>query len=230
MIDKKINIAVDGFSSCGKSTLAKQLAKHLKYKYIDTGAMYRAVTLYAINNKLISANNINKNEIINKLNNINIDFKYNNESKNSDTYLNGKNVEKIIRSIEVSDLVSEISQIAEVRHKMVGLQQEISKTKGVVMDGRDIGTVVMPDAEIKLFMTASVEIRAKRRYDELIEKNEDISYKEIFDNISKRDYLDQNRTESPLVKANDAIILDNSKYTIEEQFNFVLKLINKKLS
>ena len=229
-MNNKINIAVDGFSSCGKSTLAKQLAQHLQYIYLDTGAMYRTVTLYAMNNNIISISHFNKNEIIKKLDEINISFKYNEQTKSSDAYLNNINVENTIRSIEVSNLVSEISQIAEVRQKMVKLQQEISKNKGVVMDGRDIGTVVIPDAEIKLFMTASAEIRAKRRFEELTTKGEKVSYKEIYDNITKRDYLDQNRKESPLIQADDAIVLDNSKYTIQEQFDYVLKLVNEKLS
>ena len=229
-MNNKINIAVDGFSSCGKSTLAKQLAQHLQYIYLDTGAMYRTVTLYAMNNNIISTSHFNKVELIEKLNEINISFKYNEQSKASDAYLNNENVENTIRSIDVSNLVSEISQIAEVRQKMVALQQEISKNKGVVMDGRDIGTVVIPDAEIKLFMTASAEIRAQRRFDELTAKGEEVSFQEIYDNITKRDYLDQNRKESPLVQADDAIVLDNSKYTIQEQFDFVLKLVDEKLS
>ena len=228
-MNKKINIAVDGFSSCGKSTLAKQLAQHLQYIYLDTGAMYRTVTLYAMNNNIISTSHFNKKELIEKLDEINISFKYNEQTKASDAYLNGENVENKIRSIEVSNLVSEISQIKEVRQKMVALQQEIAKNKGVVMDGRDIGTVVIPDAEIKLFMTASAEIRAQRRYDELKAKGEDVSYQEIYENITKRDYLDQNREESPLMQADDAIVLDNSKYTIQEQFDFVLKLVDEKL-
>ncbi len=228
-MNNKINIAVDGFSSCGKSTLAKQLAQHLQYIYLDTGAMYRTVTLYAMNNNIISTTHFNKAELIEKLNDVNISFKYNQQTKASDAYLNNENVENIIRSIDVSNLVSEISQIKEVRQKMVALQQEIAKNKAVVMDGRDIGTVVIPDAEIKLFMTASVEIRAQRRFDELTDKGEEVSYQEIYDNITKRDYLDQNRKESPLVQADDAIVLDNSKYTIKEQFDFVLKLVDEKL-
>ena len=228
-MNNKINIAVDGFSSCGKSTLAKQLAKHLKYIYLDTGAMYRVVTLYAMRNGIISISEFNKQRLVNELNNINISFKYNTETESSDTYLNDENVENKIRLIDVSNLVSEISQVLEVRQEMVRLQQQISKNKGVVMDGRDIGTVVIPDAEIKLFMTASADIRAQRRFDELTAKGETVSYKEIFDNITKRDYLDQNRKESPLVQADDAIVLDNSKYTIKEQFDFVLKLVGEKL-
>lgn len=229
-MNNKINIAVDGFSSCGKSTLAKQLAQHLHFIYLDTGAMYRAVTLYAMNNEIISTSHFNKKELVDSLNNIKISFKYNTKTEASDTYLNNENIEKEIRSIQVSNLVSEISQIAEVRQEMVRIQQQISENKGVVMDGRDIGTVVIPDAEIKLFMTASADIRAQRRFDELTAKGEKVSYKEIYDNITKRDYLDQNRKESPLVQANDAIVLDNTKYTIEEQFNFVLKLIDEKIA
>jgi cytidylate kinase len=224
----KINIAIDGFSSCGKSTLAKQLANYLKYIYIDTGAMYRAVTLYAMNNSLINQTQLNKEKIINSLQKIEIDFKYNPQTKTSDTYLNGQNVENKIRSIEVSNLVSEISQIAEVRKMMVNIQQEISKNKGVVMDGRDIGTVVMPNAEIKLFMTASSEIRATRRFEEIKAKGENTSYQEILENVNKRDYLDQNRKESPLIQAPDAIVLDNSILTINDQFNIVIDIVKNK--
>ncbi len=224
----KINIAIDGFSSCGKSTLAKQLANYLQYIYIDTGAMYRAVTLYAMNNSLINQTQLNKEKIINSLQKIEIDFKYNPQTKTSDTYLNGQNVENKIRSIEVSNLVSEISQIAEVRKMMVNIQQEISKNKGVVMDGRDIGTVVMPNAEIKLFMTASSEIRATRRFEEIKAKGENTSYQEILENVNKRDYLDQNRKESPLIQAPDAIVLDNSILTINDQFNIVIDIVKNK--
>jgi cytidylate kinase len=227
MNNKKINIAIDGFSSCGKSTLAKKLAEHLNYIYLDTGAMYRCVTLYAVNNGIISNNHFDKEKLKNELNNIKIDFKLNPKTKKAEAHLNGKNVEQKIRSIEISNLVSEISQLPEVRKKMVALQQKIAENKGVVMDGRDIGTVVLPNAELKLFMTASPKIRAERRYKEMLEKGENVNFNEILENINKRDYLDQNRSESPLKKAKDAIELDNSKYTIKQEFDIVLNLINK---
>ena len=226
-MQKKINIAIDGFSSCGKSTLAKQLAKELKYIYVDTGAMYRSITLYAIENSIISEHNFDKNALIEKLPEIKLNFKYNNKDLKSDIILNGTNVENKIRSLEVSNLVSEISQLPEVRKKMVKQQIEIAKNKGVVMDGRDIGSVVLPNAELKLFMTASAEVRAQRRYKELIEKGDKVSLQEIIDNINKRDYLDQNRKESPLIQADDAIVLDNTHVNQEEQFKVALNLANK---
>lgn len=226
-MQKKINIAIDGFSSCGKSTMAKDIAKELKYLYLDTGAMYRTVTLYAIRNKIISKTHFDKKTLINELNNIEISFKYNTKDLKSDIFLNGENVENQIRSLEVSNLVSEISQLPEVRKKMVKQQQQIAKNKGVVMDGRDIGTVVLTDAELKIFMIADAKVRAERRYKELVEKGDNVSLEDIIENINKRDYLDQNRKESPLKQAEDAVVLDNTHVTQEEQFQVVLGLVNK---
>jgi len=226
-MQKKINIAIDGFSSCGKSTMAKDIAKELKYLYLDTGAMYRTVTLYAIRNKIISKTHFDKKTLINELNNIEISFKYNSKDLKSDIFLNGENVENQIRSLEVSNLVSEISQLPEVRKKMVKQQQQIAKNKGVVMDGRDIGTVVLTDAELKIFMIADAKVRAERRYKELVEKGDNVSLEDIIENINKRDYLDQNRKESPLKQAEDAVVLDNTHVTQEEQFQVVLGLVNK---
>jgi cytidylate kinase len=226
-MQKKINIAIDGFSSCGKSTMAKDIAKELKYLYLDTGAMYRTVTLYAIRNKIISKTHFDKKTLINELNNIEISFKYNSKDLKSDIFLNGENVENKIRSLEVSNLVSEISQLPEVRKKMVKQQQQIAKNKGVVMDGRDIGTVVLTDAELKIFMIADAKVRAERRYKELAEKGDNVSLEDIIENINKRDYLDQNRKESPLKQAEDAVVLDNTYVTQEEQFQVVLGLVNK---
>jgi len=224
---KKINIAIDGFSSCGKSTMAKDIAKELKYLYLDTGAMYRAVTLYAIKNNIISTKHFDEKKIIEELNNINISFEYNNNELKSNVYLNGTNIENEIRSLEVSNLVSEISQLPKVRQKMVKQQQQIAKNKGVVMDGRDIGTVVLPYAELKIFMIADAKIRAERRYKELTAKGDNVSLNEIIENINKRDYLDQNRKESPLKQAEDAVVLDNTYVTQHEQFQVVLDLANK---
>ena len=226
-MQKKINIAIDGFSSCGKSTMAKDIAKELKYLYLDTGAMYRTVTFYAINNNIISTNHFDKEALINELNNIDISFEYNAKDLKSDVFLNGKNVESEIRSLEVSNLVSEISQLPEVRKKMVKQQKQIAQNKGVVMDGRDIGTVVLKDAELKIFMIADAKVRAERRYKELVEKGDEVSLEEIIENINKRDYLDQNRKESPLKQAEDAVVLDNTYVTQEEQFQVVLGLVNK---
>lgn len=226
-MQKKINIAIDGFSSCGKSTMAKDIAKKLEYVYLDTGAMYRTVTLYAIRNKIISTNNFDKKTLINELPNIEISFKYNNKDLKSDVFLNGENIENEIRNIEVSNFVSEISQLPELRQKMVKQQQQISKNKAVVMDGRDIGTVVLPNAELKIFMIADAKVRAERRYKELKEKGEEISLNDIIENINKRDYLDQNRKESPLKQAEDAVVLDNTYVTQEEQFQVVLDLVYK---
>ena len=226
-MQKKINIAIDGFSSCGKSTMAKDIAKKLEYLYLDTGAMYRTVTLYAIRENIITTNSFDKQRLIKELGDIEISFKYNNKDLKSDVFLNGENVENEIRNLEVSNLVSEISQLPEVRQKMVKQQKQIAKNKGVVMDGRDIGTVVLPDAELKIFMIADAKVRAERRYKELVEKGEEVSLDAIIENINKRDYLDQNRKESPLKQAEDAVVLDNTHVTQEEQFNVVLNLVNK---
>lgn len=223
--DKKLTIAIDGFSSCGKSTMAKALAKKLDYTYVDSGAMYRAVTLYCIDNNLISEGNINEELLGQRLVEIQIEFLPNSETGQADTYLNGKNIEDKIRQIEVSNLVSPVSKLAFVRKTLVELQRKISEGKGVVMDGRDIGTVVFPDADLKIFMTADVDIRAQRRYDELINKNQKVNFQEIRDNINQRDYIDSTRKESPLRQAEDAVVLDNSKMNRKEQLNWILDLI-----
>lgn len=224
---KGIIIAIDGHSSCGKSTFAKLIASKLGYKYIDTGAMYRTVSLFAIQNNFFELGNLNAGSLINALNKINIDFQQNTETKANDIYLNGKNVEKQIRSLEVSNYVSEVSAIKEVRDKMVALQQEMGRKKGIVMDGRDIGTVVFPDAELKIFLTASPEIRAERRYKELLEKGEHVLYEDVLHNVIKRDKIDSTRKESPLIQADDALLLDNSKLTMEEEWIWVEKELQK---
>jgi CMP/dCMP kinase len=225
MILKKIVIAIDGFSSCGKSTFAKAIAEKLDYIYIDSGAMYRAITLFCLRNGLIRNQETDKEKLLLLLSQINIRFILNPHTHKYETWLNGENVEEEIRGFEVSENVSGISQIKEVRHKLVTLQQEIGKSGGIVMDGRDIGTVVFPKAEIKLFMTASVEVRAERRYKELTDKQMSISLEDIKSNIEKRDYLDQNREESPLRKASDAILLDNSFMTPAQQMDWFMDLI-----
>lgn len=227
MQTNKIIIAIDGHSSCGKSTLSKQLAKKLKYNYIDTGAMYRTVTLYALRNKLISNKIVDENALINALSNINISFVYNEKDEKSDTLLNGENVENEIRDLAVSENVSPVATIKEVRQTMVSLQQKMGTQKGIVMDGRDIGTVVFPNAELKIFMTASDKVRAQRRYDELVAKGIDVSFNDVLQNIKERDQIDSNREESPLQKAADALILDNSNLTREEQLNWVLEKVKE---
>jgi len=227
MQTNKIIIAIDGHSSCGKSTLSKQLAKKLKYNYIDTGAMYRTVTLYALRNKLINNKIVDENALINALSNINISFVYNEKDEKSDTLLNGENVENEIRDLAVSENVSPVATIKEVRQTMVSLQQKMGTQKGIVMDGRDIGTVVFPNAELKIFMTASDKVRAQRRYDELVAKGIDVSFNDVLQNIKERDQIDSNREESPLQKAADALILDNSNLTREEQLNWVLEKVKE---
>lgn len=219
---KKIVIAIDGFSSCGKSTMAKDLAKEIGYIYIDSGAMYRAVTLYCIQNGLFSGEVIDENALRQAMNSIQITFRHNPLTGRPDTYLNGKNVEKEIRSMQVADKVSTISTLDFIRKAMVAQQQEMSKGKGIVMDGRDIGTVVFPDAELKIFVTASPEIRAERRIKELEAKGEIVSFEEVLENVKKRDYIDTTRKESPLKKADDALILDNSDLSIAEQKAWLL--------
>lgn len=221
----KINIAIDGYSSCGKSTIAKALAAELGYTYIDTGAMYRSVALFALRKGLIKNGKINIEAIIMALPDIKVTFQYNNETKVSETYLNGENVEKAIRQMEVSEIVSKVSAIKEVREKMVALQKEMGKSKGVVMDGRDIGTNVFPDAELKIFMTADMDVRVARRYYELTSKGEHVTEEEVKDNLTKRDYDDINRKENPLRKADDAIVLDNSELNKQQQLDFVTRLI-----
>lgn len=228
---KKITIAIDGFSSTGKSTLAKQLAKALGYVYVDTGAMYRAVTLFAMHNGFIGGTNENINALIKLLPKIRLKFQYNEELGFSEMFLNGDNVEKEIRTLDVSKYVSRIAEIEQVRYKLVDLQKRMGKEKGIVMDGRDIGTVVFPDAELKIFMTASPEKRAYRRYKELLDRGEKVKYEEVLENVEKRDYIDSNREFSPLSKANDAIVFDNSDMGLKEQFerihNYALRVIEK---
>ncbi len=215
---KKIIIAIDGFSSCGKSTMAKDLAREIGYVYVDTGAMYRAVTLYALRNQLFNNDNTVKiDELEKQMKNITITFKFNAETGRPDTYLNGELVEKEIRSLEVSSHVSPIAAVPFVRTAMVAQQQRMGESKGIVMDGRDIGTTVFPQAELKIFVTASAEVRAQRRYDELQAKGMPADYADILKNVEERDYIDSHREVSPLRKADDAIELDNSHMTIPEQ-------------
>lgn len=227
---EKLIIAIDGYSSCGKSTFAKLIAKELGYLYIDSGAMYRTITLYCIRRKLVNKGYINKQAIIRELPEINILFKYNQDKLEYETFLNSENVEQEIRSMEVSEFVSAVSQIGEVRERLVQLQREIGKEKGIVMDGRDIGTVVFPDADIKLFMTATIEIRARRRYKELLDKGIEADFEEIKNNLNARDIADENRDISPLKRADDAIIVDNSRMTVDEQMDWVKEIIRKKIN
>ncbi|MFZ4456416.1 MAG: (d)CMP kinase [Bacteroidales bacterium] len=219
---RKIVIAVDGFSSCGKSTMAKDLAREIGYIYIDSGAMYRAITLFCLQNELIENGIVNETELISKLNHIKLSFVLSPETGKPETMLNGVNVEKEIRTLEVSNHVSLVSAIAPVRRAMVAQQQQMGLEKGIVMDGRDIGTTVFPDAELKIFVTASAEIRAQRRLDEMTAKGEFATFDSILENVKTRDYLDQNREESPLRKADDALLLDNSNLTIPEQKQWLI--------
>lgn len=227
---KKITIAIDGFSSTGKSTLAKQLANHLGYVFVDTGAMYRAITFFAINNGYISKDYFDKQSLINSLSAIKIKFIFNVDLGFAETYLDGENVEKQIRTLEVSEFVSQVAEISEVRAKLVEQQQEMGKNKAIVMDGRDIGTVVFTNAELKIFMTASAETRAERRFDELIAKGENVTLEEVLNNVQKRDYIDTHREDSPLVMAEDAIEIDNSYLNKQQQFDVVLELVNDVLA
>ncbi|MGG5576795.1 (d)CMP kinase [Myroides sp. C15-4] len=226
---KKITIAIDGFSSTGKSTLAKALAKALGYIYIDTGAMYRAVTLFAMRKGLISVKNFDQARLVELLDSFDLHFEYNVAKGYADIYLNQENVEELIRTLEVSQFVSQIAAVSEVRKKLVEQQQNLGKAKGVVMDGRDIGTVVFPDAELKIFMTASPEIRAERRFKELKEKNSEVVYEDVFRNVVERDQIDTARKDSPLVKAADAIEIDNSNLSREEQFDLILQLVKERI-
>ena len=225
-MNKKITIAIDGFSSTGKSTLAKQLANKLGYVYVDTGAMYRAVTLFAMQNGYISAEFFDKETLINSLPAIKLQFKFNPELGYGEMYLNDVNVEVEIRKIEVSGFVSIVAEVSEVRSKLVEQQQEMGKDKGIVMDGRDIGTVVFPDAELKIFMTATASTRAQRRYDELTQKGDVVTYEAVLKNVEERDYIDTHRQDSPLIIAKDAVEIDNSHLSREEQFDLVLTLVN----
>jgi cytidylate kinase len=225
-LDKKIIIAIDGFSSTGKSTLAKELAKHLGYVYVDTGAMYRAVAFFAMQNGYIGKDFFDIDALINSLPFIKLVFKFNPDLGFAEMYLNETNVEQEIRTLEVSNYVSKVAEIPQVRAKLVEQQQAMGISKGIVMDGRDIGTVVFPDAELKIFMNASAQTRAQRRFKELKEKGDTVStFEDVLKNIEERDYIDTHRDDSPLVKANDALEFDNSNITKQEQFQKVLKLV-----
>jgi CMP/dCMP kinase len=224
-MDKKLIIAIDGYSSCGKSTFARLIARDLNYIFIDTGAMYRAVTFFCMRNNYITHNGLNTAAIISKIKEIHIDFVFNPDLNEYETFLNSENVEREIRNMEVTSYVSRISQIPEVRERMVELQRQIGATKGIVMEGRDIGTVVFPNADIKIFMTASVDIRAKRRFNELKEKGINIDFEEIKRSIIARDIADENRDISPLRRAEDAIILDNSRMTVDQQMQWIKQII-----
>ena len=219
---KKITIAIDGFSSCGKSTMAKDLAKRIGYVYVDSGAMYRAVTLYAMEHDCFDGEQLDVEKLRSLMGDIRISFQFNPETGKPDTYLNNIKVEDRIRTMEVSERVSIVAALDFVRTEMVAQQQAFGKEKGVVMDGRDIGTTVFPDAELKIFLTASPEIRAQRRFDELKAKGQEASFEEILENVKERDYLDQHREVSPLVQAEDAILLDNSNLTIVEQNEWLM--------
>jgi cytidylate kinase len=226
---KKITIAIDGFSSTGKSTLAKQLAAALGYVYVDTGAMYRAVAYFAMQHNFVSETHLDKAGLVAQLSTINLRFQFNPALGFAEMYLNNENIETQIRTIEVSRMVSKVAEISEVRAKLVEQQQEMGKDKGIVMDGRDICTVVFPDAELKLFMTASSKTRAQRRFDELVEKGQHITFEDVLQNVEERDYIDTHREDSPLVKADDAIEIDNSSLSKKEQFEIVLNLVKEQL-
>lgn len=225
---KKITIAIDGFSSCGKSTMAKDLAREIGYIYVDTGAMYRSVTLFAMRNGMFNADgSIKTEELKQRMDEINISFRLNSETGRPDTYLNGELVEKEIRTMEVSSHVSPIAALPFVREALVAQQQAMGKEKGIIMDGRDIGTVVFPDAELKIFVTASAEVRAQRRYDELKAKGMPADFDDILKNVKERDYIDSHREVSPLREADDAIELDNSNMTIAEQKAWLMQKFNE---
>lgn len=227
---KKIVIAIDGFSSCGKSTMAKALARNIGYLYFDSGAMYRAVALFCMQNGLIEGEQINCDSLRKRMKEIHITFEADPETKDSITFLNGVNVEHEIRSLEVSRFVSPIAALDFVRSEMVEQQREMGKQKGIVMDGRDIGTTVFPDAEMKVFVTASAEVRAQRRYDELTARGDTPDFNEILENVQQRDHIDQTREVSPLKKADDALLLDNSNLTREEQMEWLIETYNKLVS
>ena len=227
---KKITIAIDGFSSCGKSTMAKELAKKIGYIYVDTGAMYRSVTLFAMRHGLFNADGSVKTDALKQqMSNIDITFKFNEKAGRPDTYLNGECVEEAIRTLEVSNHVSPIAAIPFVRAAMVARQQRMGRDKGIVMDGRDIGTTVFPEAELKVFVTASAEVRAQRRYDELKEKGIPADFDDILKNVQERDYIDSHREVSPLRKAADAIELDNSHMTIAEQNDWLMRQVQQRI-
>ena len=227
---KKITIAIDGYSSTGKSTVAKQLADYLDYIYVDTGAMYRAVTYFAMHHGFISENHFDKEGLINSLDQITIGFEKAQQFETADVLLNGKNIESEIRTLEVSSFVSPIATVPEVRRKLVHQQQLLGQQKGVAMDGRDIGTVVFPNAELKIFMNASAAQRANRRYEELIERGDKVTYQEVYDNVVERDRIDTTREDSPLVMAADAIEIDNSDMNLEDQFHIILQLAKDRIA
>lgn len=227
---RKITIAIDGYSSTGKSTVAKQLADWLEYVYIDTGAMYRAVTLYALEHNFISKEKFDKEGLIKSLSEIQLDFRKKSPTHKAEIFLNQKNVEDKIRTLHVSEFVSPVATISEVRKKLVEQQQKMGSEKGVVMDGRDIGTVVLPNADLKIFMNASAKERAKRRYQELVERGETVTYDDVLKNVEERDRIDTTRKDSPLQKAADAIEIDNSEMNLEDQFHIILQLAKDRIA
>ena len=227
---KKIIIAIDGFASTGKSTLAKRLAVYLNYIYVDSGSMYRAITYYALINNYLPFSDDNLTDFSNELLSVKLNFIFNNDLGYSEIFLNGVNIEKEIRSIEVSNHVSSVATISFIRKHMVNLQKELSLNKGVVMDGRDIGSVVFPNAELKLFLNASAEVRARRRHSEYIKQNINVDYSEVLNNLQSRDLDDSNRQDSPLIVANDAIEIDNSSMTIDEQLILVKNILKDKFN
>ena len=230
MIDSKITVAIDGFSSTGKSTVAKQLAKELSYVYVDTGAMYRAITLYAMRKKYITKDSFDVESLIHDLPSLNLKFIFDESLGYAAIYLNDENIEDEVRTLEVSQYVSRVAALSKVREKLVAQQQEMGLEKGVVMDGRDIGTVVFPNAELKIFMTATAKERAERRFKEMKEQGQDVNYEEVLKNVMDRDHLDTTRKDSPLVKAEDAIEIDNSSLNIDEQFQKILQLVKQTLA
>jgi cytidylate kinase len=221
-MSKKITIAIDGHSSTGKSTAAKQLAVKLQYVYVDTGAMYRAVSYYALSHKLIESGILDSKKLVESLSDVKISFKYNKETDSADVYLDNENIEKQIRTLEISSIVSKVAEISEVRAQLVEQQKAMGAKKGIVMDGRDIGSVVFPDAELKVFMTAVPEVRAQRRYAELLETGEDVSLDQVLKNVVERDHIDSTREDSPLVQLPEAKLLDTSDMTREEQFELLV--------
>jgi cytidylate kinase len=221
-MSKKITIAIDGHSSTGKSTAAKQLAVKLRYVYVDTGAMYRAVSYYALSHKLIESGILDSKKLVGSLSDVKISFKYNKETDSADVYLNNENIEKQIRTLEISSIVSKVAEISEVRVQLVEQQKAMGEKKGIVMDGRDIGSVVFPDAELKVFMTAVPNVRAQRRYAELLERGDDVSLDEVLKNVVERDHIDSSREDSPLVQLPEAKLLDTSEMTREEQFELLV--------
>jgi cytidylate kinase len=221
-MSKKITIAIDGHSSTGKSTAAKQLAVKLRYVYVDTGAMYRAVSYYALSHKLIESGILDSKKLVDSLSDVKISFEYNKETDSADVYLNNENIEKQIRTLEISSIVSKVAEISEVRVQLVEQQKAMGEKKGIVMDGRDIGSVVFPDAELKVFMTALPNVRAQRRYAELLERGDDVSLDEVLKNVVERDHMDSSREDSPLVQLPEAKLLDTSEMTREEQFELLV--------